>query len=457
MKSQTSSRAGIAEPCATSDPKYARSMELYSQAERLFPYGTQLFSRRPELGPFGHAPIYFDRAKNGHFWDVDGNEFIDTGMGVGPVVLGHCYDAVDEAARQQIGRGVLGSINNAIEIQVAKAVCEMVPCAEMVKFGKSGGEVDAMAVRIARGYTGKDIVAFCGYHGWHDWYLAANLESPSTLNEHLRPGITSKGVPSVLAGTAVPFEYNNLDSLSDVLNRHRDQVACIIMEATRFKHPKAGFLAGVRQLADEHKCVLIFDEVVTGFRMAPGGAQELYGVTPDLATFAKAIANGYPLAAVAGKEEIMASQADNFISSSYWSDTVSLAAGMATLNEIRRKPVIPTLQSIGKRLIDGLEELAGRHRLNVSVEGHEADFVLSFDYGPLTGKVVTLFMQEMIGRGVYIVGSLYTCFTHTDEDVQKILAEADDVFGILARAIEKDEIDVHLKAPERQVGFRRLV
>ena len=441
----------------SSSQRYARSMEFYREARALFPYGTQLFSRRPELGPFGQAPIYFDHAKDAHFWDVDGNEFIDTAMAIGPIVLGYCYDAVDQAAKQQIDRGILGSVNHPLEIQMARTICDMVPCAEMVKFCKSGGEADAVAVRIARGHTGRDVVLFCGYHGWHDWYLAANLESPSTLNQHLRPGISSKGVPAVLAGTSVPFEYNNLDSLSRTLKQYRDQVACIIMEPTRFKHPEGGFLEGVRQLADEHKCVLIFDEVITGFRMATGGAQEYYGVTPDLATFAKAIANGYPLAAVAGKEEIMVGQADNFISSTYWSDTVALAAGLATVNEIRQKPVIPTVQAAGRQIMDGLEELAAKHKISVSLAGHGYDFIVRLDYGKLTDKVSTLFMQEMIARGVYVSGCFYACFTHTDQDIQRILGAADETFDIMAQAIRQESIESYLKAPERQVGFRRLV
>ena len=282
----------------TSNSKFNKSKALYDQACELFPYGTQLFSRRPELGAFGQAPIYFDHAKDAHFWDIDGNEFIDTAMGVGPVILGYCYESVDQTVKEQIEKGVLGSINHKLEIDVAQAITEMVPCAEMIKFCKSGGEADAVAVRIARGYTGKDKVVFCGYHGWHDWYLAANLESDSSLDRHLLPGLAPKGVPVSLARTCLPFEYNNLDQLESVLKNNSGQVACIIMEATRFKKPEPGFLEGVRQLADKHDCLLIFDEVITGFRMSAGGAQEFFGVTPDLATFAKAIANGYSLAAV---------------------------------------------------------------------------------------------------------------------------------------------------------------
>lgn len=439
------------------NPKFRNSLKTYKEAKQLFPYGTQLFSRRPELGPFGQAPVYFEKAKHGHFWDVDGNEFIDTALAFGPISLGYCYDIVDNAVKKQIDKGFLGSINSPVEIELANLICEIVPCAEMIKFCKGGGDADAVAIRIARGYTGKDIVLFCGYHGWCDWYLAANLNSESNLNQHLRPGISAKGVPSQLAGTCIPFEYNNLDNLKKMLEQNKGKVACIIMEPTRFKKPGKGYLEGVRQLADEHKCVLIFDEVVTGFRLAAGGAQEYFGVTPDMATYAKAVANGYALSVVAGKRDIMSSQGDNFISSTYWSDATAMAAGIATLNEIRTKPVIQTIDRLGRRLMVGLEELGRKHKVNIKIAGHGCDFAVSFDYGNDSGKILTLYMQEMVARGIYVSGVVYTCFTHTDKDVDSVLAAADETFSIIKKALDANDVDTMLKCPVRQVGFRRLV
>ena len=440
------------------NPKFQKSFDIYKQAPQFFPYGTQLFSRRPELGPFGQAPIYFERAKDAHFWDVDGNEFIDTAMAIGPITLGYCYEPVDSAVKAQIDKGILGSVNNQLEIEMANMIVDMVPCAEMVKFCKSGGEADAIAVRVARGYTGKAVVLFCGYHGWHDWYLAANLGSSSTaLNMHLMPGISPMGVPFSLAETCIPFEYNNLDSLSETLKRYNGKVACIIMEATRFKHPEKGYLEAVRLLADKHKCALIFDEVVTGFRMAPGGAQEYYGVTPDIATFAKAIANGYSLAAVAGKREIMASQADNFISSTYWNDTTVLAAGIATLNEIKAKPVIARINQAGKKIMNGLNRLAAKHKIKFKIIGHPCHFAVSFDYANDSGKILTLYMQEMIARGIYASWIIYICYSHTEKDIENILQAVDETFDMIAETLEKNNITDVLKCPERQIGFKRLV
>ena len=440
----------------TFNPKFRVSERLYQQAQGLFPFGAQLFSRRPELGPYGQAPVFFERAKHAHFWDVDGNEFIDTAMAIGPVTLGYCYEPVDMAVKAQIEKSILGSVNSPLEIELANAIVKVVPCAEMVKFCKSGGEADAIAVRMARGYTGKDLILFCGYHGWHDWYLAANLRSQS-LDNHLRPGISAKGVPTVLADTCLPFEYNNIDALRDLLERHNGQVAGIIMEATRFKSPAQGFLENVRQLADKHGCVLIFDEVVTGFRMALGGAQEHYGVTPDLATFAKGIANGYSLAAVAGKKDIMASQQDNFISSTYWGETASLAAGLATIKELQEQPVIETINKIGLKLMESFRELAQQHGVKLTISGHGFDFALSFDYAELSGKIMTLFMQEMIARGIYVTGCIYTCYTHTPEDVQAILDAADKTFSLIAKTVKDNNLDAVLKCQERLIGFRRLV
>ena len=444
-------------PGTSRNPRFKKSLELYDKAVELFPFGTQLLSRSPQLGPLGQAPIYYDHAKDAHFWDVDGNEFIDTGGGVGPVCLGYCYEAVDNAVKAQIDKGVIGSVNNALEIEMAQLLCQMVPCAEMVKFSKTGGGADAVAIRLARGFTGKDVVLFCGYHGWHDWYLAANLASGDTLNDHLRPGITPKGVPAGLAGTAVPFEYNNIDSLRTALAKHAGNVACIIMEATRFSRPEPGFLEAVRELANDNDCLLIFDEVVTGFRCAKGGAQEQFGVTPDMATLGKAIANGYPLSAVVGKREVMAGQHDNFISSTFFSDTAALAAGVATLKEILTKPVIETNNATGEKIKAGLAAAAEKNQLKVRPIGEPSHFALAFDYGPDNDKLATLFMQEMVVRGVFCPMQFYIFYTFTEQDVEAIIAAADETFELIARGLQQNNIDELLKAPVRQTLFRRMV
>lgn len=264
------------------------------------------------------------------------------------------------------------------------------------------------------------------------------MESIASLDQHLLPGLNPKGVPESLSGTCLPFECNNLDQLGKLLDDNLGEVACIIMEPTRFKSPKEGFLEGVQHLADKHHCLLIFDEVVTGFRMAKGGAQEFYGVTPDLATFAKAIANGYALAAVVGSRDIMESQADSFISSTYWSDCSTLVAGLATLKEIKNKPVIETINKTGQMLIAQMKEMIQKHKLNVDVLGHGFDFTLIFNYSTSSNRIMTLFIQEMVARGIYTNSVFYPCFTHTPDDIEKILFVADEVLVLLQEGIENE-------------------
>src|SRR5262245_26253641 len=264
-----------------------RSMELYRRALELIPGGTQLVSRRPSRYACGVSPVYAARAKGARFWDVDGNEYIDWASGIAAIILGYCDPVVDEAVCRQIGRGVNFSINHELEVELAEELVRMIPCAEMVRYTKCGGEACAVAVRIARGTTGRDKILFCGYHGWHDWYLAANLDAEANLDAHLFPGIDPNGVPRVLAGTAIPFPYGDLTRLGETLDSHRGEVAAVIMEPLRSEMPPEGYLAGVAKLCREQGALLIFDEVSSGLRFGMQGAQGFVGVTPDIAVFAK--------------------------------------------------------------------------------------------------------------------------------------------------------------------------
>jgi len=268
----------------------ARSLEIYERARQLIPGTTQLISRRPTRGALGVSPIYAERAKGCRIWDVDGNEYVDWMSAVGPIVLGYADDVVDTAVKEQIDRGSVYSIVHENSLALAETLVRLIPSAEMVRYCKGGGEACTMAVRIARGFTGRDKVLFCGYHGWHDWYLAANLGSEG-LQGHLFNGIEPIGVPAALEGTIEPFEYGDLNKLEDQLKASDGEVACIIMEPMRTEMPPPGYLEGVRELADRHGVVLIFDEVSCGWRISLGGVQEVTGVTPDLSVFAKAISN----------------------------------------------------------------------------------------------------------------------------------------------------------------------
>ncbi|MEO8497099.1 MAG: aminotransferase class III-fold pyridoxal phosphate-dependent enzyme, partial [Planctomycetota bacterium] len=307
----------------------AKSMQLFERACELIPGGTQLISRRPTRFACGVSPVYANRASGSRFWDVDGNEFIDWVSGIGAIILGYCDPVVDEAVCRQISTGTMYSINHELEVELAEELVTTIPCAEMVRYAKGGGDACAIAVRIARGATGRDKILFCGYHGWHDWYLAANLradakDGQASLDSHLFPGIDPTGVPKCLAGTAIPFPYGDLDKLGSALDDHRGEIAAVIMEPFRSDLPPDGYLAGVAKLAREHDVILIFDEVSTGFRPTASGAQSLVGVTPDMAVFAKSISNGYPMGAVVGRRDVMEAAGQMFISSTYWSDTIGL-------------------------------------------------------------------------------------------------------------------------------------
>lgn len=436
-----------------------RSLSLYRRALELIPGGTQLVSRRPTRYANGVSPIYAVRAKGARFWDVDGNEYIDWVSGIGAIILGYCDPVVDEAVRKQISSGTVYSINHELEVELAEELCRTIPCAEMVRYGKCGGEACAIAVRIARGATGRDKVLFCGYHGWHDWYLAANLAAEANLNAHLFPGIEPIGVPRALAGTALPFPYGDLTALGELLDRNKGQVAAVIMEPLRSEMPKAGYLEGVQKLCREHGAVLIFDEVTSGFRLAVGGVQEYLGVTPDMAVFAKAISNGYPMAAVVGKRAVMESAGQMFISSTYWSDTLGLRAALTTIQELRRRNVPAYLQQLGKELTEKLSQVAREVDLKVSCTGLNIHPALQFatDDAVLKSKLTTLYIQEMAKRGCHGYASFYLNAAQGPAEVEQTVQAAREVFALLQQAWSRGSIDQLLECDLQQDAFRRLV
>src|SRR5579862_1444163 len=399
-------------------------MKLYERAGDLIAGKTHLFGRRAELHAFGVSPVYSNRQMDGHFWDVDGNEYIDFNMGAGALLLGHAFPSVVRAVQEQAAQGTGLSINHPLEIESAELLREIVPCAEMVRFCKGGGEANMVAIRIARAATGRDKVVFCGYHGWHDWYLASGLGCPENLEEHLRPGITPNGVPNALQGTTLPFKFNNLDSLRSVLESQRGHVACVIMETARTFLPDPGFLEGVRKLTQEHGVVLIFDEIITGFRLARGGAQQYFGVTPDMATFAKCISNGFALGAVTGKREIMSIAADSFISSVYWAEATGLAAAKATLEIYRDQDICASVWQFGEAFMAGVGRLIAENGLPMKLLGlpPAPSFALEGMEPARRDEVVTLYLQETAKRGLTGGPGHFFCYTHTEQDLRCALA-----------------------------------
>jgi glutamate-1-semialdehyde aminotransferase len=436
-----------------------KTYELYREALEIIPGGAQLISRRPELYAPGLTPPYVSRGKGSRFWDLDGNEYIDFMMCVGASILGYADDAVDEAVIAQIRQGTAYSVSHPLEVELARALIDAIPSAEAVRYCKGGGEANTIAVRIARGYTGREKVLFCGYHGWHDWYLAANLENEAVLDTHLLPGIRPQGVPRGLAGTALPFRYNDLDSLEQQLDRNRGHVAAIILEASRGASlPAPGFLEGVRALASDHGAVLIFDEVVTGFRLALGGAQERFGVTPDLATYAKAISNGYAMGAVVGRHEVMQVVGDMFVSSTYWSDAVGLAAALATVRELRRREAFRHIGVLGERFQARFDELAAEHELPLHTAGLPQQFAIVADGGDATTKraLKDFYVQEMTRRGFFTSFGVSPCYAHTDDDLELATAAWREVFSLMRAALRAGDLAARVGA--RSVdAFRRQV
>lgn len=436
-----------------------KSMKLYARACELIPGGTQLISRRPTRYACGISPVYAERASGSRFWDIDGNEYIDWVSGIGAIILGYCDPVVDEAVREQISKGTMYSINHELEVELAEELVNSIPCAEMVRYAKGGGDACAIAVRIARGATGRDKILFSGYHGWHDWYLAANLDAESSLDSHLFPGIDPIGVPKCLAGTAMPFPYGDLVALGNALDDYHGEIAAVIMEPFRSELPPDGYLADVAKLARDHNVVLIFDEVSTGFRPTASGAQSLVGVTPDMAVFAKSISNGYPMGAVVGRRDVMEAAAPMFISSTYWSDTIGMRAALTTLREVRRRDVPQIVHDIGTRLQAEISKVAVDAGLPARCEGLAFHPHLNFDIenGETRSKLATLFIQEMAKRGCHGYASFYLNAAQTSDDVDQTISAARETFQIMSQGLENNTLDELLECDQQVESFRRLV
>ena len=406
---------------------FQRSQDYLARAERTIPLGSQTFSKSRTQFPYGVSPYFVTRAVGSRIWDVDGNEYIDFINSLAAVTLGYQDPDVTQAVREQLEQGVIFSLPHTIEAEVAELICEMVPCAQMVRFGKNGSDATTGAVRLARAYTGRDRVAVCGYHGWQDWYIGSTARH--------------RGVPQATRDLTHAFPYNDLGALGALLDAHPGQFAAVILEPMNVVDPLPGFLQGVRDLAHRHDALLIFDETITGFRYANGGAQELFGVTPDLATFGKGLANGYPLSAVAGRREIMKLMEEIFFSFTFGGEALSLAAARATLRKLQSQDVVGTIRTRGERLLHGVRERIARFELTqvLSASGQPAwSFVVVKDTPAASQwQTKTLFMQEMFQRGLLCFGSHNMSFAHSEADVDTLLRAYDEILPLLhAGAIE---------------------
>lgn len=433
----------------------AKSQALYEKARRLIPGGTQLLSKRPEMFAPGQWPGYYTSAKGATVTDLDGNQFVDMSLcGIGATVLGYADPDVDAAVKNVIDNGSMTTLNAPEEVRLAELLVEQHPWAQMVRFSRSGGEAMAIAVRIARAATGRQMIAFCGYHGWHDWYLSANLADDSALDGHLLAGLAPKGVPRGLKGLMHPFQFNDLEALKKIVTEHGANLAAIVMEPVR-NMPAPGFLEGVRQIASEAGAILLFDEITAGFRLNAGGIHMTLGVHPDIAVFAKALGNGYPVSAIIGRGEHMSAAQDTFISSTAWTERIGPTAGVTAVTKHRDKNVGAHLVRIGERVLAGWQDAGKSAGLAVETSGIPPLGHVEFK-APNPRQLRTLFTQLMLDRGYLAKDAFYAMYAHTDAHVDGYIAACADVFGILAHALKTDTVEKLMRGPTAHGGFQRL-
>ena len=430
--------------------------ELFSRATKLIPGGTQLLSKRPAMFLPQQWPSYFSSARGVEVTDLDGRTYIDMSMmGIGACVLGYADSDVDRAVKDAIDKGVASTLNAPEDVELAQLLLEMHPWAQMVRYSRGGGEAMGIAVRIARAHTGRDKVAFCGYHGWSDWYLAANLAEDAALDAHLLPGLEPRGVPRGLQGTALPFHYNQIAQLKAIVDGNRNELAAIIMEPQRGQEPLPGFLEEVRDIADETGAVLIFDEITTGFRMTDGGIHLLLKVSPDIAVFAKAMANGYAMSAVIGRETVMQAAQTTFISSTNWTERIGPVAAVATICKFRSRRVAQHLITIGTQVMDGWVKAARRSGLKLQAGGLPS--LCHFTFENEQELVLTsLFTQIMLENGYLAYSQFKPSFAHAKRHVDNYLVAVEEAFTGLAGALERGNAASLLKGPVAQRGFYRL-
>ncbi|MCF7804218.1 MAG: aminotransferase class III-fold pyridoxal phosphate-dependent enzyme [Candidatus Marinimicrobia bacterium] len=429
---------------------------LWKNAKDIIPGGNQLLSKRSEMFLPGLWPSYYKKAAGCEVWDMDGNHFYDFAqMGVGSCILGYADGDVNSAVASAISNGSMSTLNCPEEVQLAEKLIELHPWAEMVRFSRTGGEACAIATRIARAASGKDKIAFCGYHGWHDWYLASNLADDSNLDGQLLPGLQPKGVPKGLKGSAIPFHYNSLDELQSIIDRNPGEIGVIYLEPQRGTPPEEGFLEGVRGIADNNNAVLIFDEVTSGFRMNPGGIHLKYNVNPDMAVFGKALGNGYPISTVIGKRDVMDAAQDTFISSTFWTERIGPTAALATIDKYISNSVHEKLIEYGERINSGWQDIAENNALNISVSGISPLTHIHFDcYDPPAAQ--TYYTQEMLKKGYLVGAAVYTTYAYSTDIINQFLEASSDVFTELAKLIQEEKIEEKLMFEKKHSGFARL-
>lgn len=428
--------------------------QLWQRAKKVIPGGNMLLSKRPEMFLPDQWPAYFSKSKGCRVWDLDGREYIDMSiMGIGTNTLGYGHPEVDEAVRRTVDAGNMSTLNCPEEVYLAEKLCELHPWADMVRFARSGGEANAIAIRIARAAAGRDKVAICGYHGWHDWYLSANLSEDAALDGHLLPGLEPKGVPRALKGSVLTFNYNDIDQLKALIAEH--DIGVIKMEVSRNAGPAPGFLEEVRRLATEKDIVLIFDECTSGFRETFGGLHKKFGVEPDMAMFGKAMGNGYAVTATIGRRDIMEAAQSSFISSTFWTERIGSAAALATFDVMERVQSWDVITSTGLAIRKRWGQLADRHGLAISHWGLPALTGFSFTSAKAL-EYKTLVTQEMLAKGYLASNSVYVCTEHTAAIVDGYFEALDPIFALIRECEDGRDMTGLLKGPVCHAGFKRL-
>ena len=434
--------------------KLSNGQKMWKRAKRIIPGGNMLLSKRPEMFLPEKWPAYFNKSKGCHVWDLDNRKLIDMSlMGIGTNILGYGKKEIDEAVQNSIKNGNMSTLNCPEEVFLAEKLIEINPWAEMVRFARTGGEANSIAIRIARAASGKDNIAICGYHGWHDWYLSANLSNEDKLDGHLLPGLETNGVPKNLKNTVFPFHYNNFNELKELVKNN--DIGTIKMEVERNNGPQNDFLKKVRKLASDNNIVLVFDECTSGFRETFGGLHKKYEIEPDIAIFGKALGNGYAITATVGKKEIMEAAQSTFISSTFWTERIGSAAGLKTLEVMEDIQSWKEVSKIGKKIKDKWKILAKSHGIEIDVSGLKSlpIFVFKNQNHQIYKTFIT---QEMLKKGFLATNSVYVCIDHNDQIIDNYFNELDSIFKRIKECQESNGETHLLDGPISHSGFARL-
>ena len=434
--------------------KINKGQKLWRRAKKIIPGGNMLLSKRSEMFLPEKWPSYFSKSKGCYVWDLEGNKYIDMSiMGIGTNILGYGHQEVDEAVIKTINLGNMSTLNCPEEVWLAEKLIELNPWAEKVRFARTGGEANSIAIRIARAATGRDKVAICGYHGWHDWYLATNLQNESGLSEHLLEGLKPNGVPKVLTGTVKPFSFNKFDQIKNIVNSN--ELAAIKIEVQRNLPPSNEFLNGIRKLCDDNGIVLIFDECTSGFRETFGGIYKKFGIEPDIAIFGKALGNGYAITSVVGRDSVMSAAQETFISSTFWTERIGPTAALKTLEVMEREKSWDIITSIGVGLKESWTSLALKHNLKIKLNGLPSLASFSFESKNAL-EYKTIIAQEMLKKGFLASTTCYVCIDHKQEIISKYLTALDEVFSLIKKCEDGLPIDGILEGPVCHKRFVRL-